>query len=200
MSAQKPKKKIFSGSNIFTAIIIAFAIAMLFSADFKATVIQGLMKVGLFQPDISAKIKDQPKQKTQSWPVQFINSKGETLDGDMLQGKVVFINTWATWCPPCIAEMPSINDLYKKYKTNTDVVFLLVDADGDFAKSEAFMKTKNFELPVYISQGVLPNEWFDSSLPATVVLDKDGKIAYKHTGAANYNNEKFKNFIDGLLH
>lgn len=199
MDSKKPNKKLFTASNIFTAIIIVFAIAMLISPNFKATIIQGLMKVGLFQPSLPNETQKQPNKKAQIWQVEFVNSKNEILNGNTLKDKVVFINIWATWCPPCIAEMPSINDLYKKYKTNTHIIFLLVDADGNLAKSEQFMKIKNFDLPVHISSGALPGEWFGGSLPTTVILDKNGKIVYQHTGAANYNSKKFNNFIDGLL-
>ena len=197
MQLAKNGKKIFSISNITTTLLVVFAAGMIFFPTFKATVLQGLMKVGLFQPGVSA--TNEPATTEKNWDVVFINSKGETIDGNALKGKVVFVNIWATWCPPCIAEMPSINELHKKYNTNADIIFLLVDADNNLQKSESFMGQKGFGLNVYVASKNIPTEWFEGSLPTTIVLDKKGNIAYRHEGVANYNSDKFKNFIDELL-
>ena len=134
-----------------------------------------------------------------NWDVSFSNSKGETVDGNSLNRKVVFVNVWATWCPPCIAEMPSINELYKTHQANSDIVFLLVDADDNLQKAENFITQKGFNLPVFIANTNIPSEWFEGSLPTTIVLNKKGNIVYHDTGAANYNSGKFKEFIDRLL-
>lgn len=197
MQQETKKKNLFSFSNIITAILVVFAAGMLLFPNFKATILQGLMKVGLFQPGVSAQTEQTVTDK--NWDVVFTNSRGEIIDGNALKGKIVFLNFWATWCPPCIAEMPSVNKFYKDYKSNPDIVFLIVDADNNFAKSEKFMADKGFELPVQIAQTNIPREWYEGSLPTTVLLDKKGNIVYHHAGVANYNSTKFKNFIDGLL-
>ena len=196
MVTEKNKKKLFSWSNVFTALLIVFAAGMLFFPNFKAKVLQGLMKVGLFQPVVE---KHQPSTTEKNWNVSFSNSKGETIEGNALKNKVVFVNTWATWCPPCIAEMPSVDELYKTYGTNPNAIFLLIDADNNLQKAENFMQQKGFKLPVFIANTNMPSEWFEGTLPTTVVLDKNGNIAFKEAGAANYNSIKFKTFIDGLL-
>lgn len=197
MVTEKKDKKLFSLSNIITALLVVFAVSMFIFPEVKATVLQGLMKVGLFQPSVSSAAKTTNSGLT--WNVQLSNSTGEILDGNSLKGKVVFVNSWATWCPPCIAEMPSVQGLYDKFKNNPDVVFLLVDADNNLSKSEKFMRDKNFDLPVYIAGSGLPEEWFGGTLPTTVVLDKKGNIVFDHKGVANYNTEKFKSFIEGLV-
>lgn len=196
MSTKEKNKKILSVSNLLTLALLVFTAAMFIFPEFKATVLQGLMKIGLFQPGVSD--KNVPSTPEKNWNVSFTNSKGEIVDGNSLKDKVVFINYWATWCPPCIAEMPSINELYNEYKNNPDIVFLLVDADNDFTKSESFMKKKSFNLPIYTSQTQAPPEWYEGSLPTTVVLDKKGGVAFKHTGVANYESKKFRDFLQKL--
>ena len=181
MQTENKNKKIFSASNIFTALLIVFAAGMIFFPNFKAKVLQGLMKVGLFQPGVE---KHQPSNTEKNWNVSFSNSKGETIEGNALKNKVVFVNIWATWCPPCIAEMPSVDELYKTYGTNPNVIFLLVDADNNLQKAENFMAQKGYKLPVYIANGNVPSEWYEGTLPTTIVLDKNGNIAFKETGAA----------------
>lgn len=196
MDATQKRKKIISFSNITTALLIIAAVSLFIFPQFKATLLQGLMKVGLFQPSTSALTSE--GASVQNWNVQFTDSKGRVVDGNELAGKVTFINIWATWCPPCIAEMSSINELYKEYKSNEAIDFILIDADNNFATSEKFMRDKGFELPVYVSSSGLPESWYDGSLPTTIVLNKKGNIVYKHAGVANYHSEKFKQFISKL--
>ena len=102
------KKKLLS--NTITAGLLALALALFIFPEFKAVVIRGLMKAGFFQPPVTATSAIIPE--VPAAPVQFITAAGETHTIESLKGKVVFINFWATWCPPCIAEMPAINELY----------------------------------------------------------------------------------------
>ena len=106
------------------ASTILFSIVLLifyFSTDAKAFVQEGLMKIGLFQPEIkqnSTTILSLSEQR-----FQLIDSNGNKFNLSDLKGKIVFINFWATWCPPCIAELPTIQKLYDHNNNSTDVVF-----------------------------------------------------------------------------
>jgi thiol-disulfide isomerase/thioredoxin len=111
---------------------------------------------------------------------------------------VVFINFWATWCPPCIAEMPSINNMQKKFKDNKDVVILMVDADNQLEKSQAFMKKHQYDLKVFTPASQIPATLLGGSLPTTVLLNKKGEIVFRHEGAADYENEDFQDYIEKL--
>lgn len=194
----KEKKSLFSFSNIITFILVLVTVAMLIFPQVKATFIQGLMQIGLFQPGISK------TNQTGSVPVQypsvsFVDAQGALLNTQDMTGKIVFINFWATWCPPCIAEMPSINELYIKFKDNPNFIFLTVDADADWQKSKDFIAKHQYQLPVYIAQSEVPRDWYEGSLPTTLVLDKKGGIAYKQIGAADYSSSKFFAFVEELL-
>ncbi|MBE9601512.1 TlpA disulfide reductase family protein [Pedobacter sp. MC2016-24] len=196
----KRYKKWFTFSNISTALLAIFMLAILFSPDVKGLVIQGLMKVGLFQPDISEKAQENsvPIQQASAKQVSFTDVKGKTINLSDQKGKVVFMNFWATWCPPCIAEMPAINSLYSKYKDNKNVVFIMVDVDSKIDASTEFMKKRHFSLPVYIPASEMPEDYFSGSMPTTVILDKAGNIAFHHLGGADYANPEVSAFIDKL--
>ena len=195
------KKKWFTLSNIFTGVFIVFILAMLLNPGFKATVIQGMMKIGLFQPDMP-KVTGNEKTTSSMSPdnkeVLFRNVDGTILDLSAQKNKVVFINFWATWCPPCIAEMPSINKLYQQFKDNENILFVMVDVDNNFDKSNTFMKRKGFALPVYTPAGEIPAKYFSGTLPTTVILDKSGNIAFHHDGVADYSNSEVADFIKKL--
>jgi thiol-disulfide isomerase/thioredoxin len=108
------------------------------------------------------------------------------------KGKVVFVNNWASWCPPCVAEMPSIQELKDKLN-NEDIVFVMVSFDSDREKALAFMKKKGFDFKVYFPGGKYP--YGTESIPATFIIDKTGTIVLEHTGMADYSNEEMVNQI-----
>jgi len=103
-----------------------------------------------------------------------------------------------TWCPPCLAEMPSVNKLHTQFGNDNDVVFILVDADGNFKKAQAYMDRKKYKMPVYTFFSEVPKQIFGGSLPTTVVFDKKGRISFNGVGAVNYADPKFISFIQAL--
>jgi len=130
------------------------------------------------------------------WKLKDIN--GATFDFSSAKGKVIIINFWATWCPPCIAEMPSLEELFQKYKTNEDVVFLFV-SNEDTEVLYKFMTHKNYSFEVYQSLTVYPKEFNVSSIPRTFIISKKGDIVVDKSGAADWNSELVTNTIDELL-
>lgn len=187
--------KTLTKKRILNLLFIAMLAVFIFVPSAKAFLIQGLMQVGLFKPAI-----EQPKQQAiqDLSAIKFKDAKGNTLSLADLHGKVVFLNFWATWCPPCLAEMPSVNKLHQQFKNDSEVAFILVDADSDFAKAQAYMDRKGYQLPVYNIASSIPETLFAGSLPTTVVLDKKGRLSFKEVGAANYASDKFINFINQL--
>ncbi|MDZ7608876.1 MAG: TlpA disulfide reductase family protein [Cyclobacteriaceae bacterium] len=110
------------------------------------------------------------------------------------QGKVIFMNIWATWCPPCIAEMPDIHDLYQEMK-NEDIVFVMLSVDDDLQKAIRFVDKKGFEFPVYQLAGPMPMAFESSAIPTTFVISPEGKIVVKKSGMAKYNSKKFREYL-----
>jgi len=184
----------FIKSNFINGLFIIAFLLLIFNPNAKALVIKGLMQVGFFKPDINNNEKD---HETAADAV-FANASGKTINLSSLKGKVVFLNFWATWCPPCIAEMPGINHLYKKFSNRSDVIFVMVDVDGNVVASEAFMKTHDYGLPLYIAPSGISSGLFTGTLPTTIIIDKTSKIVFSKTGAANYNTEQFAAFISKL--
>jgi len=125
---------------------------------------------------------------------------GETLNFEALEGKVVFINFWATWCPPCVAEMPSIQNLYEQYKDNPDVVFVIINVENNENKVRKFINKKKYSFPIYLpNASQIPKVYASSSIPTTFVLNKEGYISYKKVGMANYDAESFVTYINRLI-
>lgn len=180
---------------VLNALVVVLFAVLMFVPSAKAFLIEGLMQMGLFKPAI-----EQSKQQTVKdlSSIKFKDAKGKTISLADLNGKVVFLNFWATWCPPCLAEMPSVNKLYEQFKNDSEVVFIMVDADSDFTKAQAYMNRKGYQLPVYNVASNIPETLFAGSLPTTVVLDKKGRLSFKEVGAADYASDKFIAFIHQL--
>jgi thiol-disulfide isomerase/thioredoxin len=189
-------KNWLSASNIFSAALIVFTIVMVISPQVKGWTIQSLMKIGLFQPRID---KMQEIQSETLPNMSFKNKDGKTVDLASLKGKVVFINFWATWCAPCIAEMPSINALQERFGDNDDIVFLMVDVDGNDEKSAKFMKEHQFDLNVFKAASAIAPVFTQGTIPTTVILDREGKMVFRQEGAADYNSRELVDLLVGLI-
>ncbi|MGV8879629.1 MAG: TlpA family protein disulfide reductase [Sphingobacteriaceae bacterium] len=125
--------------------------------------------------------------------VSFSDGDGKTVSMNDLKGKVVFINFWATWCGPCVQEMPTIHQLRQSFKDNKDVVFLMVDVDGKYKRSQAFMEENQYDLPVYIPNGQIPEEFLGNAIPTTVILSKKGEMMARLEGGRDYSDPEIAN-------
>lgn len=186
----------FFKNNTSNILFVAFGLILFFSTDAKAYLQQGLMKVGFFQPQFDY-IETKPTP-THYLNFQLLNDEGKVISLGDLKGKVVFLNFWATWCPPCIAEMPSIQVLHDKFKADDEVVILTVEVEGKKEKANQFMQRKKLDLPLYYPYSAIPSELFKGSLPTTIILDKEGYIAHTTFGMADYSGQDIVDFLNEI--
>lgn len=183
------KTKQWLKKNGFTTLLIGFLLLMLVSPDAKSWVLQKLVSTGLFRAHIQQ--EGVSGVTTTETAFRFVNEKGAVNATDSLRGKVVFINFWASWCPPCRAEMPSLQRLYERFKNDNRIVFLFMNEDDDKAKAIAFLRENNYSFPIFSSIGPVGAAVFNGTLPTTVVMDKTGKLVMKHSGMADYDSNTF---------
>jgi len=198
----KDKKKFW---KITSNIIFGLIIILLLVPTSRVWIQQGLMKVGLFKPkleqpaEVPAAAAETTTEDKAPVTAVFSDDEGKPVDILDLKGKVVFLNFWATWCPPCKAEMPSIQNLVKKFKGNDKVVFMLVEIEHEKEKAHTFLKENKLSLPIYYPESEIPSEWLGQSIPTTIILDKDGRIAARHEGMADYDRKEVFEFITDLI-
>lgn len=120
----------------------------------------------------------------------------ERLSFTGFRDKVVVLNFWATWCAPCVAEMPSLERLQESTK-DLDVVFACVTREAKDVV-ESFLAKREIGLPIYLLDGDVPDVFKGRAIPATFILDRSGMIALRHFGAAAWDNEKVVAFVRGL--
>lgn len=126
----------------------------------------------------------------------LVSVEGNPLNFSQSEGKVVFVNLWATWCPPCVAEMPSLQKLYDRYGDRMDFYFISSETSE---KLENFLQKKRYNFPVYIESKSLPKILQTRSIPTTYLISKEGKIVMNETKAANWNSEKAHAIVEALL-
>ncbi|MBF0488027.1 MAG: TlpA family protein disulfide reductase [Nitrospirae bacterium] len=116
------------------------------------------------------------------------------------KGKVILLNFWATWCPPCRDEMPSLNRLYLKYK-DSGLVVLAVSTDGSSKVVERFMADNHLDFPVLMDSGmkISKHKYRVNAQPATFIISKDGKIVNKYFGSVNWMDDTVQKEIMSLL-
>ncbi|MGI9583285.1 TlpA family protein disulfide reductase [Chryseobacterium sp. RRHN12] len=192
--------KIWIRKNGSTAILTVLFIILLVNKDEKAWLMRQAASTGILNSSISeSKEGRHVSAKVSYTGLMLKNEDGTMIDVSALQNKVIFINFWASWCPPCRAEFPSVQKLYDRYRNNPEMVFLTVNLDDNMSLGKSYLKEKSFTVPFLTPAGNIPDILYSGSLPTTVVLDKKGEIRLHHKGLADYSKDSFYKQIDELL-
>jgi peroxiredoxin len=139
----------------------------------------------------------QEKRAAKDFTLQSIDGKTITLSA--LKGNVVFLNFWATWCPPCRAEMPSMDGLYRRFK-DSGLEMVAVDIMEEQPAVGAFIRKGNFAFPAAIdSDGKVSSAYGIQAVPATFVLDRDGAIILSAVGGRDWNTPEVAAAFETLL-
>ena len=115
-------------------------------------------------------IKEQPIQPKMLPSFAMIDAQGNTVQLESFKGRKVFVNLWATWCPPCRAEMPSIEELYSK-TDKEKAVFIMLSLDDNFDKAKNYAVKQNMQAPIYYPAQNLPELLNTESIPATYIFN-----------------------------
>jgi peroxiredoxin len=114
-------------------------------------------------------------QRRQKADFTLADLQGKTWTLGSLRGKVVLVNFWATWCPPCRKEMPDLETLYERFKDKGFVILAI--SDEEQAKVQPFVKERSIHYPVLLDSGRKVNDLFEvEGIPKSFVYDRDGKL------------------------
>jgi thiol-disulfide isomerase/thioredoxin len=166
-----------------------------------STMQRGLLATGLWRatpPTRPAAPRAQfASERTYPLSLPLLTLGGQPANLSQFRGKVVLVNLWASWCPPCVAEMPGLQALYQKVDTSK-VAFVLISLDENQERARALLKRKHYTLPVFFPAAPLGPPFDTNSIPFTVVLTPQGQVADRHTGMADYDTPAFKAALEKL--
>jgi Thiol-disulfide isomerase and thioredoxins len=182
------KEQIGNGIWILIIVLILFT-----PVGFHVRVWVSKAMAEVFSADV---VEDDEQITLEDYHWNLVGLDGKQIDFQSAKGKVAVVNVWATWCPPCVAELPKFVELYADYKDK--VVFAFV-ANDEKEKVVSFLKKKGYQLPVYLQASKSPAELESSTIPATYIISKSGKIVVDERGAANWNSESTRALLDELI-
>lgn len=186
------KKSIF---GIVTDIMFIVLVALMVNPGTRTELSSFFIKLTSLPPStLDADEQFMVNQETQNWVLY--DMQGNEFAFADLNKKPVFLNLWATWCPPCVAELPSIKDLHDDYSDKLSFILLSNESP---AVIKAFAEKKGYQdLDFYYSQ-TIPSNFTTQSIPATFVISSDGKVVVSKKGAARWNSSKMIKLLNGLL-
>lgn len=193
--AQKYWKEKTIWTKISDFVFIALIVALIFPAS-RMQVLVFVKQLTAFSP------KAIEKEERKAISITDYNWEFETLGGEIqnmkdFSGKTIFINQWATWCPPCVAEMPSIQKLYDKVKTNKNIVFVIITNEKKETVN-AFLKKNGFTFPIVLARSETPKAFESESIPVSFVVSPKGEIVLKEYGSRKWHGNETIKLLNSL--
>ncbi|MHB1561980.1 MAG: TlpA family protein disulfide reductase [Isosphaeraceae bacterium] len=131
-----------------------------------------------------------------SWTLRDL--KDRPISFEQFRGKTVFLNIWATWCPPCIREMPSIARLAEEPRLKgKPIAFVCVATDESSADLRAFLEGRSWSMSFFRAEDV-PGPFYSQGIPVTFILAPDGRIAAAHEGGADWDSPEVIALLEKL--
>ena len=123
---------------------------------------------------------------------------GDPVKVSDFSGKITFFNFWATWCPPCRAEMPSIERLYKQM-SGTNFRIIAVNAGENRSQVASFIEKNKYTFPIYLDESnALSSIFAARGLPSTYLVNKEGKVIAVRIGAMEYDQAELIKLLKEL--
>ena len=135
--------------------------------------------------DIARKMIENPRRAREAYAPEFsfTTSEGEYIALEDLRGKVVLLDFWGTWCPPCVASVPSLRSLYKKYAKESSLVMISVSSDSEEETWRAFTAKNQMVWPQYLDRDRRVQRAFGvHAFPTYILIDHEGIVRFNSVG------------------
>jgi len=140
-----------------------------------------------------------PKTPAAAPNFELKDPAGKPLSLKDFRGKVVFLNFWATWCPPCIEEMPAMEKLHQELEKDGLVMLAVNFQEGPERVKEFFTQHNLTFTPLLDRDGKVTEQYQAWGLPVSVVINKRGQIAARATGSKDWHSDEARQFFKKLL-
>jgi len=125
---------------------------------------------------------------------------GKRIDLAKEKGHLIIVHFWATWCPPCVEEIPALSKFWDRYRGRSDVVLYAVSVDKDWKVIDEFGRKNPNDLPVYRDPNAATAQRFGTSqYPETYIVNKAGRVIYRVQGGVEWNDPSVQQRIEQML-
>ena len=189
------KTHLLTAHNAFRCSLIIFFLCAVFLLPSR---LEAQVSAEAEKALIEARIRVLKERKnTVNFNLPLLN--GGTTALSSWKGKVVILNFWATWCPPCRAEMPSMETFYQRFKSQ-GLEILAVDIGEEQAAVQQFIKNYNYTFPVLLDKDTkISSQYGVSAIPTTFIIDRKGMIIGMIAGSIPWDNPKVTAAFEALL-
>lgn len=126
--------------------------------------------------------------------------RGRTYRLSELRGNVVFLNLWATWCPPCRSEMPAMEKLYQRLKGRDFVMLAVAEDEGGAEAVAPFVRDTGLTFPVLLDpEATLSPRYGATGYPETFIIDRNGQVVHHTIGPADWDDPEIVAYLEKLL-
>jgi len=126
--------------------------------------------------------------------------EGKVVDLATMKGRLLIVHFWATWCPPCVEEIPALSKFWDRYKNRPDLALYAISVDKDWKTIDDFSKKSPNRLPVYRDPGESTAHRFGSTqYPETYIINSAGRVIYRVQGGIEWADSDVQKRIDQLL-
>jgi thiol-disulfide isomerase/thioredoxin len=133
--------------------------------------------------------------------MELIDTNQNKLNLSELKGSVVFIHFWATWCEPCIDELPSMEILFRRLSTNPRFKLITVLFKDDRKKVLRYMEENGYTFPVYVNpDGSAAKKFGITGVPETFIIDKNGVLRDKMIGPEKWDSPIIVGMLQSMIH
>ncbi|WP_375239992.1 TlpA family protein disulfide reductase [Aurantibacter sp.] len=183
------KKFKFSFQNIISILIV---LILVIPQTRQPLQLQVQKLISQFSPSFETEL-----QTVETLDFKLKDLKGNNYNFNETEHRVKIISFWATWCPPCVAELPSMQALYNDFGTKMDFVFVSNEDPETISK---FLKGNNYNFPVYMPQENPKSIYFrPNTIPRTLLIDHKNRVRIFKEGAANWNSNKVRDLVRDLI-
>jgi peroxiredoxin len=125
---------------------------------------------------------------------------GKKTDLAKQKGKIFIVHFWATWCPPCVEEIPALSRFWDKYRTREDVELYAVSVDKDWKTIDDFMAKNPSTIPLFHDPGAATAKRFGTTqYPETYIINDKGRVLFRVQGAVDWSNADVRARIEQLI-
>ena len=128
----------------------------------------------------------------------LMSTNGNEISLDSYSGKFVLVNFWATWCPPCVKEMPALNTLYNKLNSRGFNV-VGVHVGPALAAVKQFLKDRPVDFDIVIDKNMSLASWEVAGLPTTFLVSPSGEIIYRAVGEREWDSQEMIGFLEDVM-